>query len=131
MSNANLAIRNAQVVDGTGAPSFKGDVAVADGKILAVGKFEDMLISAMHMCGRLKLRKALGRDKDRWQQSSAKAALLRASTLESLIKIRGCQWSVGGRYRLPEMSGRSLNGPVSLNSTGWKMAVYWPQHGHL
>jgi N-acyl-D-amino-acid deacylase len=40
MSNATLAIRNAQVVDGTGAPSFKGDVAVADGKILAVGKFE-------------------------------------------------------------------------------------------
>jgi hypothetical protein len=98
---------------------------------LAVGKFEDMLISAMHMCDRVKLEKALGRDKDRWQQSSAKAALLQASTLESLIKIRGCQWSVGGRYRLPEMSGRSLNGPVSLNSTGWKMAVYWPQHGHL
>jgi N-acyl-D-amino-acid deacylase len=40
MSNATLAIRNAQVVDGTGAPSFNGDVAVADGKILAVGKFE-------------------------------------------------------------------------------------------
>src|SRR5579872_3381229 len=40
MSNAALAIRNAQIVDGTGAPSFKGDVAVADGKIIAVGKFD-------------------------------------------------------------------------------------------
>jgi N-acyl-D-amino-acid deacylase len=40
MSNATLAIRNAQIVDGTGAPSFKGDVAVDGNKILAVGKFE-------------------------------------------------------------------------------------------
>ena len=40
MGNATLAIRNAKIVDGTGAPSFKGDVAVADGKILAVGEFE-------------------------------------------------------------------------------------------
>ena len=37
MSNATLAIRNALMVDGTGAPAFKGDVAVEDGKILAVG----------------------------------------------------------------------------------------------
>jgi N-acyl-D-amino-acid deacylase len=40
MSGATLAIRNAQIVDGTGAPSFKGDVAVEGNKILAVGKFE-------------------------------------------------------------------------------------------
>jgi len=40
MSNATLAIRNAQIVDGTGAPSFKGDVAVEGGKVIAVGKFE-------------------------------------------------------------------------------------------
>lgn len=40
MSQADLAIRNAQVVDGTGAPSFKGDVAVSGDKIVAVGKFE-------------------------------------------------------------------------------------------
>lgn len=40
MSQANLAIRNATIVDGTGAAAFKGDVAVADGKILAVGKFD-------------------------------------------------------------------------------------------
>src|SRR5579871_6066493 len=40
MSQANLAIRNAKIVDGTGASAFQGDVAVADGKILAVGKFD-------------------------------------------------------------------------------------------
>ncbi len=39
MSNADLAIRNVQIVDGTGAPAFKGDVAVSDGKIVAVGNF--------------------------------------------------------------------------------------------
>ncbi len=40
MSQAELAIRNAQIVDGTGAPSFRGDVAVKDGKIAAVGRFD-------------------------------------------------------------------------------------------
>ena len=34
---ADLVIRNGRVVDGTGAPSFIGDVAVVDGKISAVG----------------------------------------------------------------------------------------------
>src|SRR5208282_566952 len=41
MSQANLAIRNATIVDGTGAAAFKGDVAVNDGKIVAVGDFQD------------------------------------------------------------------------------------------
>ena len=40
MSQADIAIRNAKIVDGTGAASFQGDVAIADGKILAVGKFD-------------------------------------------------------------------------------------------
>jgi N-acyl-D-aspartate/D-glutamate deacylase len=40
MGQANLAISNAKIVDGTGAPSFEGDVAVSDGKIAAVGKFD-------------------------------------------------------------------------------------------
>src|SRR5579862_2056935 len=40
MSNPTLAIRNALIVDGTGAAPFKGDVAVADGKIVEVGKFD-------------------------------------------------------------------------------------------
>jgi hypothetical protein len=57
------------------------------GAYLAVGKFEDMLVSAMQMCDRVKLEKALGPDKDRWEQSLAKRAQLRGSTLGSLIKI--------------------------------------------
>lgn len=57
------------------------------GAHLAVGKFEDMLIAAMHMCDRVKLEKALGSDKDRWEQSLSKRALLQGSTLGSLIKI--------------------------------------------
>jgi hypothetical protein len=57
------------------------------GAYLAVGKFEDMLISAMHMCDRVKLKKALGNDSDRWAQSLAKKELLQGSTLGSLIKI--------------------------------------------
>ena len=40
MGQANLAICNAKIVDGTGAPSFQGDVAVSDGKIVAAGKFD-------------------------------------------------------------------------------------------
>lgn len=34
---ADLVIRNGRIVDGTGAPSYIGDVAVVDGKISAVG----------------------------------------------------------------------------------------------
>ena len=40
MSHASLAIRNAHIVDGTGAPAVKGDVAVERDKIIAFGKFE-------------------------------------------------------------------------------------------
>src|SRR5215471_12301662 len=39
MGQADLAIRNAQIVDGTGTAAFKGDVAVSEGKIVAVGGF--------------------------------------------------------------------------------------------
>jgi N-acyl-D-aspartate/D-glutamate deacylase len=37
MDDGRLVIRNAQIVDGTGAPAFRGDVAVAGGRIVAVG----------------------------------------------------------------------------------------------
>ncbi len=40
MSSADLVFRNALIVDGSGSPGVQGDVAVADGKILAVGRFE-------------------------------------------------------------------------------------------
>jgi hypothetical protein len=57
------------------------------GAYLAVGKFEDMLVSAMHMCDQVKLERALGSDKDRWERSLAKRAILQGSTLGSLIRI--------------------------------------------
>lgn len=34
---AEIVFRNARIIDGTGAPSFTGDVAVADDRIIAVG----------------------------------------------------------------------------------------------
>ncbi len=40
MSQENLVIRNAQIVDGTGAAPFNGDVAVKGGKIDAIGKID-------------------------------------------------------------------------------------------
>jgi N-acyl-D-amino-acid deacylase len=40
MSAADLVIRNATVVDGTGSPAASCDVAVKDGRILAVGDFD-------------------------------------------------------------------------------------------
>ena len=54
---------------------------------LAVGQFEDMLISAMLMCDRVKLEKALGADMKRWQKMLMKHRLLKDSTVGSLIKI--------------------------------------------
>lgn len=40
MSHENLIIRNAQIVDGTGAAPFNGDVAVKGDKIDAIGKID-------------------------------------------------------------------------------------------
>ncbi len=54
---------------------------------LAVGQFEEMLISAMMMCNRVRLEKALGPDMKRWEQLVAKRDLLQGSTIGSLIKI--------------------------------------------
>lgn len=54
---------------------------------LAVGQFEDMLVSAMLMCNRVRLEKALGPDMERWEQLLTKRGLLQGSTIGSLIKI--------------------------------------------
>ncbi len=40
MADAQLVIRNTQIVDGTGAPAFIGDLAARDGKIVAIGSFD-------------------------------------------------------------------------------------------
>jgi len=37
----DLLIKNGRVIDGSGAPGFHGDVAVANGKIVGVGKFNE------------------------------------------------------------------------------------------
>ncbi len=37
IQHADIVIRDARVIDGTGAPSFSGDVAVSDDRIVAVG----------------------------------------------------------------------------------------------
>lgn len=57
------------------------------GTYIAVGKFENMLISAMHMCDRVKVQKILYQDQDLWMRSLEKKALLEGLTLGYLIKI--------------------------------------------
>src|SRR5258705_912759 len=40
MSNFDLVLRNASIVDGTGAPAFRGDVGIRGDRIAAVGEIE-------------------------------------------------------------------------------------------
>jgi hypothetical protein len=54
---------------------------------LAVGQFENMLVSAMLMCDQVKLDKTLGADIKRWQRLLTKRSLLLDSIVGSLIKI--------------------------------------------
>jgi len=42
------------------------------GVYIAVGRFENMLISAMHMCDRVKVQKVLGPDQSLWARAVAK-----------------------------------------------------------
>jgi hypothetical protein len=57
------------------------------GTYLSVAHFEDMLIDAMNMCDRVKVRHALGDDADRWEAFKGKRTALQGSTLGSLISI--------------------------------------------
>ncbi|WP_292052279.1 hypothetical protein, partial [Martelella sp.] len=57
------------------------------GTYMAIGQFESTLISAMQMCDRIELKKALGPDQEAWERILQKTTLLENSTLGSLIKI--------------------------------------------
>jgi len=37
----DLLIKNGRVIDGSGLPAFRGDVAIRHGKIAAIGKLRD------------------------------------------------------------------------------------------
>src|ERR1700732_1876243 len=78
-----------EIIEGMSGPDIARFLYCQEmaGAYLAVGKFEDMLVSAMHMCDRVKLEKVLGSDKERWEQTLAKRSLLQGSTLGSLINI--------------------------------------------
>ena len=49
----DLLIKNGRVVDGSGAPSFNGDVAVTNGKIVGVGKFKETATRTINAEGRV------------------------------------------------------------------------------
>lgn len=47
-----LAIRNAEILDGTGAPAFHGDLGVQGDRIVAIGKVEDQAVTEIDARGR-------------------------------------------------------------------------------
>lgn len=49
----DVIVRNGLVVDGSGQPGFKGDVAIQDGKIAAVGKVEGEARTIVEAAGRV------------------------------------------------------------------------------
>jgi N-acyl-D-amino-acid deacylase len=53
MADADLIVRNARIVDGTGAPARNGDVAVKDGRIVAVGSFAGSAARTIDAGGRV------------------------------------------------------------------------------
>ena len=53
MNSADLIIRNARIIDGTGTAEQRGDVAITDGKISAVGTVEGSAIQELDAQGRI------------------------------------------------------------------------------
>ena len=49
----DLLIKNGRVVDGSGGPSFRADVAIKDGKIVGVGKFSESATRTINADGRV------------------------------------------------------------------------------
>jgi len=49
----DLLIKNGRIVDGSGAPSFRGDVAVKDGKIVEIGKLSGPAARTIEAEGRV------------------------------------------------------------------------------
>ena len=47
----DLVLRNARLVDGTGAPAFTGDIAVHDGRIAAIGKVTGHGVTEVDVAG--------------------------------------------------------------------------------
>ena len=49
----DLVIRNGRVVDGTGAPAFKADIGVKDGRIVAVGEVAEPAATQVDAAGKV------------------------------------------------------------------------------
>lgn len=53
MSDYDLLIRNGTIVDGSGKPRYAGDVAVKDGRVVALGKVEGSAAETVDASGRI------------------------------------------------------------------------------